>query len=160
MWAKSTTDSEERTVTVAHHPTEIQPWPQMLYPGGSREELSQDHGHCLEAKEAASNSVIGAENATAVMARRELAQHGARSVAVAMDETTTGQSVGRLPRVKPVVGPVQSNSRGKARPNLLVNQRSTLTPWCLRWSFQDRKVKFFLIWMQFKTQSLQERVYL
>ena len=103
----------------------------MPYPWGSREELSRDRRHCLEAREA-SNSVIGAENATAVMARRELAQHGTRSVAIVMDGTTTGQSAGRLPRARPVVGTARSNNRGKARPNLLANQRSMLTLWCFR----------------------------
>ena len=157
--ARSMPDSEERTVIVAHHPTEIQLWPQTPYPGGSREELSRDHGCRLEAR-GASNSVIGAGSAMAVMARRELVQHGARSVVVVTDGTTTGQSAERLPKSKPVVGPVQSISRGEARPNPLANQRSTLTPWCLRRSFQDRKVKFFLIRMQIKTRSLHKRVHL
>ena len=60
-------DSRGRTVAVAHHPTEIQPWPQMPYPGGSRS-LSQDHRHHLEAKEASLSSVIDVANA---MRRRE-----------------------------------------------------------------------------------------
>ena len=55
-------DSRERTVAVAHHPTEIQPWPQMPYPGGSRS-LSQDYRHHLEAKEASLSSVIDVANA-------------------------------------------------------------------------------------------------
>ena len=56
----------------------------------------------------------------AVTARRELAQHGARSMAFGMDVTTTGQSAGRLLRSKLVVAPNQS--RGKASPNLLANR--------------------------------------
>ena len=68
--------SGERTVAVAHHPTEIQPWLQMLYPGGTTS-LSRDHGHHLEAKEArARSSVIDAVDVTAALARRELAQCG------------------------------------------------------------------------------------
>ena len=43
--------SGERTVAVAHHPTEIQPWPQTPYPGGTTSP-SRDHGHRLGAKEA------------------------------------------------------------------------------------------------------------
>ena len=148
-------DSEERMVIVAHHPTEIQPWPQTPYPGGSREEIMDTVW-----RQGKPTTVIGAESVMAVMARRELAQHGTRSVAVVMDGTTIGQSAERPPRARPVVGPAQSNNRGEARPNLLANQRSTLTPWCLRHSFQDRKVKFFLIRMQIKARSLQERVYL
>ena len=62
--------------------------------------LSRDHGHHLEAKVASPSSVIGVESATAVEARRELVQHGARSVAFARDGTTTRQSAGRLPRSK------------------------------------------------------------
>ena len=48
----------------------------------------------------------------AVMVRRELAQHGARSVAFARDVTTTRQSVGRLPRCQEEVDP----SRSKGTP--------------------------------------------
>ena len=45
-------------MVVAHHPMEIQPWPQTPYPGGTTS-LSRDHGHHLEAKEArARGSVI------------------------------------------------------------------------------------------------------
>ena len=81
--ARSMPSSGERTVVVAHHPMEIQPWPQMPYPGGTTS-LSRDHGHCLETKEArARSSVIDAADVTAALARGELAQHGARSVAFA-----------------------------------------------------------------------------
>ena len=61
--------------------------------------------------------MIGAESTTAVMARRELAQHGARSVAVVTDGTTTGQSAERPPKAKPVVGahPKQQQGKGKAK---------------------------------------------
>ena len=53
--------------------------------------LSRDHGHRLEAKEArARSSVIGAADITAVLARRELAQHGARSMAFARQESLQG----------------------------------------------------------------------
>ena len=53
------------------------------------------------AKEArARSSVIDAEDVTAALARRELVQHGARSVAVAGGRTTTRQSVARLLRCK------------------------------------------------------------
>ena len=152
-------DSGERMVTVAHHPTEIQPWPQMPCLRASDEEANRDHGHCQEAGEA-SNSVIGAEDATPVMAKKELAEHGARSVTTVMDGTTTRQSVGRLPRARPMVVHTQDNTRGKARPNLLAKQRSTLTSWCLRRSFQEEKGNYFLMRMQIKTRSLQERVYL
>ena len=86
-------------MAVAHHPTEIQPWQQMPYPGGIN--LSQDRGHRLVAKEArARSSVIDVEDVTAALARRELVQHGARSVAFAGGRTTTRQSVGRLLRYK------------------------------------------------------------
>ena len=61
-----------------------------------------------------------------------------------MDGTTTRQSAGRLPKVRPVVVHAQDNTRGKARPNLLAKQRSTLTPWCLRRSFQEREEKLLL----------------
>ena len=92
-------DSRERTVAVAHHPTEIQPWPQMPYQGGTRS-LSRDHRHHLEARAQARSSAIGAKGATAVTLRGELAQHGARSVAFARDTITTRQSAGRPPRSK------------------------------------------------------------
>ena len=89
--------SGERTVAVAHHPTEIQPWLQTPYPGGTTS-LSRDHGRCLEAKEAgARSSVIDAADVMAALARRELAQHGARSVAFAEARITTRQSAIRLP---------------------------------------------------------------
>ena len=83
----------------------------------------------------------------AVMAKRELVQHGARSVTFIMDAITTGQSAGRPLRYKLVVVP--DRSRRKARPNLLANRRSTLTLWCLRQSFQDKRLNF-LIQMQIK----------
>ena len=80
-------------MAVAHHPTEIQPWPQMPYPGGTTSP-SRDHGRHLEAKEArARSSVINAADVTAALARGELAQHGARSVAFAEGRITTRQSV-------------------------------------------------------------------
>ena len=83
-------------MAVAHHPTEIQPWLQMPYPGGTRI-LSRDHGHHLEAKEEATarSSVIGVANITTVLVRREPAQHGVGSVAFAMARIITLQSVGR-----------------------------------------------------------------
>ena len=50
--------------------------------------LSRDRGHRLVAKEArARSSVIDAEDVTAALARRELVQHGARSVAFAGGRT-------------------------------------------------------------------------
>ena len=86
-------NSGERMVAVAHHPTEIQPWQQTPYPGGTTD-LSRDHGHRLAAKEArARSSAIDAADVTAALARRELVQHGARSVAFAEGRTTTRQSV-------------------------------------------------------------------
>ena len=76
-------------MAVAHHPTEIQPWQQTPYPGGIN--LSRDRGHRLVAKEArARSSVIDAEDVTAALARRELVQHGARSVAFAGEEPLQG----------------------------------------------------------------------
>ena len=122
--------SGERTVAVAHHPTEIQPWQQTPYPGGIN--LSRDHGHRLVAKEArARSSVIDAEDVTAALARRELVQHGARSVAFAEGRTTTRQSVKRLLRCKQEEAPNPS-SRSKGKANLLVRMEkqrpNTLTP--------------------------------
>ena len=132
--------SEERTVAVAHHPTEIQPWQQTPYPGGIN--LSRDRGHRLVAKEArARSSVIDAEDVTAALARRELVQHGARSVAFAGGRTTTRQSVGRLLRYKQAEAPNPS-SRSKGKANLLARMEkqrpNTLTPLCLRRSHQQR----------------------
>ena len=103
-------------VVVAHHPTEIQPWLQTLYPGGTTN-LSQDHGHCLVAKEArARSSVIDAADVMAALARRELVQHGTRSVAFAEGGITTRQSVGRLLRCKQEEAPSPSSrSKGKAK---------------------------------------------
>ena len=94
---------------------EIQPWLQTPYPGGTTS-LSRDHGHHLEAKEARTrSSVIGAADAMAAPARRELAQHGARSVAFAKVRITTGQSVRRLLRCKQEEAPSPSSrSKGKA----------------------------------------------
>ena len=132
--------SGERTVAVAHHPMEIQPWPQTPYPGGTTS-LSRDHRHRLEAKEArARSSVISAADVTAVLARREPAQHGAGSVAFAKARITTRQSVGRLLRCKQEAPSPSSRSKGKA--NLLARMEkqrpNTLTPLCLRWSHQQR----------------------
>ena len=101
-------------MAVAHHPMEIQPWPQTPYPGGTTS-LSRDHGHHLEAKEArARSSVIDAADVTAALARRELAQHGARSVEFAEGRITTRQSVGRLLRCKQEEVPSPS-SRSKIK---------------------------------------------
>ena len=117
--ARSMPSSGERTVAVAHHPTEIQPWQQMPYPGGTTN-LSRDHGHRLVAKEArARSSVIDVADVTAALARRELVQPGARSVAFAEGRTTTRQSVGRPPRYKQGEAPNPS-SRSKGKANLLV----------------------------------------
>ena len=71
------------------------------------------------AKEArARSSVIDAEDVTAALARRELVQHGARSVAFAEGRTTTRQSVGWLLRCKQEEAPNPS-SRSKGKANLL-----------------------------------------
>ena len=112
-----------------------------LYPGGTTG-LSRDHGHHLEAKEArARSSVIDAADVTAALARRELAQHGARSVAFAKARITTGQSVGRLLRCKQEEAPSPS-SRSKGKANLLARMEkqrpNMLTPLCLRRSHQQR----------------------
>ena len=115
-------------VAVAHHPMEIQPWLQMLHPGDTRS-LSRDHRHHLETKEEerARSSVIGAANVTAVLVRREPAQHGVGSVAFAMARTITGQSVGRPLKDKREVDPNPSiRSRGKA--NLLANHMEKQRP--------------------------------
>ena len=151
-------------VAVAHHPTEIQPWQQTPYRGGTIN-LSRDHGHRLVAKEArARSSVIDAEDVTAALARRELVQHGARSVAFAEGRTTTRQSVGRLLRCKQEEVPNPS-SRSKGKANLLARMEkqrpNTLTPLCLRWSHQQREQ--FPNWkkeLQHQTRSLQNQVYL
>ena len=104
-------------VVVAHHPTEIQPWPQTPYPGGTTS-LSRDRGHRLVVKEArARNSVISAADIMAVLARREPAQHGAGSVAFAKARITTRQSVGRLLRCKQEEAPTpkfQKQGKGKS----------------------------------------------
>ena len=104
--------------------------------------LSRDHRHRLEAKEArARSSAIDAADVTAALARRELAQHGARSVAFAEARITTRQSVGRLPRCKQGEAPNPS-SRSKGKANLLARMEkqrpNTLTPLCLRRSHQQR----------------------
>ena len=104
--------------------------------------LSRDHGCRLEAKEArARSSVIDAADVTAALARRELAQHGARSVAFAEGRITTRQSVGRLLRYKQGEAPNPS-SRSKGKANLLARMEkqrpNTLTPLCLRQSHQQR----------------------
>ena len=128
-------------MVVAHHPKEIQPWPQMPYPGGTTS-LSRDHRHRLEAKEArARSSVIDAADVMAALVRRELAQHGARSVAFAEERTTTRLSVGRLLRCKQEEVP-SPGSRSKGKANLLARMEkqrpNTLTPLCLRRSHQQR----------------------
>ena len=104
--------------------------------------LSRDHGHRLVAKEArARSSVINAADVTAALARRELVQHGARSVAFAEGRITTRQSVGRLLRCKQEEAPSPS-SRSKGKANLLARMEkqrpNTLTPLCLRQSHQQR----------------------
>ena len=94
------------------------------------------------AKEArARSSVIDAEDVTAALARRELVQHGARSVAFAEGRTTTRQSVGRWPRCKQGEAPNPS-SRSKGKANHLARMEKQnpkmLTPLCLRRSHQQR----------------------
>ena len=125
--------SGERMVAVAHHPTEIQPWPQTPYPGGATSP-SRDHRRRLEAKEArARSSVIDAADVTAALARGELVQHGARSVAFAEGRITTKQSVGRLLRCKQEEAPnPSSRSKGKANPLARMEKQrpNTLTPLC------------------------------
>ena len=133
--------SGERTVVVAHHPTEIQPWPQTPYPGGTRS-LSRDRGHHLVAKEAtARSSVISAADVMVVVVRREPAQHGVGSVAFAKARITTRQSVGRLLKGKQEEAPNPS-SRSKGKANLLARMEkqkpSMLSPLCLRRSHQQR----------------------
>ena len=120
--------------------SEIQPWLQTPYPGGTTS-LSRDHGHHLVAKEArARSSVISAADITAVLARREPAQHGAGSVAFAKARITTRQSVRRLLRCKQEAPSPSSRSKEKA--NLLARMEkqrpNTLTPLCLRRSHQQR----------------------
>ena len=127
-------------VAVAHHPMEIQPWPQTPYPGGTTS-LSRDRRHHLVAKEArARSSVISAADVMAVLARREPAQHGAGSVVFAKARITTRQSVGRLLRYKQEAPSESSRSKGKA--NLLARMEkqrpNTLTPLCLRRPHQQR----------------------
>ena len=75
--------------------------------------LSQDHGHCLEAKEGTARSgARDVEGATSAKVRRKLAQHGVRSVAFARDKTTTGQSPGGGgPK-----GPQQRQGKGMRQP--------------------------------------------
>ena len=85
--------------------------------------------------------MIDAADVTAALARRELAQHRARSVAFAEGRITTRQSVGRLPRYKQEEAPSPS-SRSKGKANLLARMEkqrpNTLTPLCLRQSHQQR----------------------
>ena len=86
--------------------------------------------------------MIDAADVTAALAREELAQHGARSVAFAEGRITTRQSVGRLLRCKQVEAPSPS-SRSKGKANLLARMEkqrpnNTLTPLCLRQSHQQR----------------------
>ena len=58
---------------------------------GGTTNLSRDHGHRLVAKEArARSSVINAADVMAALVRRELVQHGARSVAFAEEEPLQG----------------------------------------------------------------------
>ena len=161
--ARSMPSSGERTVVVAHHPMEIQPWQQTPYPGGTSN-LSRDHGHRLVAKEArARSSVIDAEDVTAALARRELVQHGARSVAFAERRTTTRQSVRRLLRCNQEEAPNPS-SKSKGKANLLVRMEkqrpNTLTPSCLRRSHQQRGQFPDRKKLQHQTRSLQNQVYL
>ena len=106
--------------------------------------------------------VIDAEDVTAALARRELVQHGARSVAFAGGRTTTRQSVGRLLRYKQAEAPNPS-SRSKGKANLLARMEkqrpNTLTPLCLRRSHQQRGQ--FPDWKkELQTRSLQNQVYL
>ena len=94
------------------------------------------------AKEArARSSVIDVADVMAALARRELAQHGARSVAFAEVRITTRQSVGRLLRCKQEEAP-NPNSRSKGKANLLARMEkqrpNTLTQLCLRRSHQQR----------------------
>ena len=94
------------------------------------------------AKEArARSSVIDAADVTAALTRRELVQHGARSVAFAEGRITTRQSVGRLLRYKQEEAPNPS-SRSKGKANHLARMEkqrpNTLTPLCLRRSHQQR----------------------
>ena len=76
--------------------------------------------------------MIGEANITAVLERREPAQHGVGSVDFAMVRIITGQSVRRLLKDKREVEPNPSiRSRGKA--NVLANHMekqkpNTLTP--------------------------------
>ena len=121
--------------------SEIQPWLQTPYPGGTTSP-SRDHGHRLEAKEArARSSVIDAADVMAALVRRELAQHGERSVAFAEGRITTRQSVRRLLRCKKEETPSPSSrSKGKANPLARMEKQrpNTLTPLCLRRSHQKR----------------------
>ena len=72
--------------------------------------------------------MISVVSIMAAMDRRELAWHGARSVAFAMVGTTTRRSAGRLPRYKEQEALDQS--RGKAQNHLLAKQKPStmLTP--------------------------------
>ena len=151
--------SGERTVAVAHNPTKIQPWLQTPYPGG-KTSLSRDHRHRLEAKEVrARSSVIDAADVIPALARGELAQHGARSVAFAEGRITTRQSVRRLLRYKQEEVPSPS-SRSKGKANLLARMEKQ-RPNMLTLSHQQRGQ--FPDWkkeLQHQTRSLQNQVYL
>ena len=85
--------------------------------------------------------MIDAADVMAALARGELAQHGARSVAFPEARITTRQSVRRLPRCRQEEAPSPS-SRSKGEANLLAKMEkqrpNTLTPLCLRQSHQQR----------------------
>ena len=135
MSARSMPSSGERTVAVAHHPTEIQPWPQTPYPGGTTS-LSRDHRHHLEAKEArARSSAIGAED-NGCTGERETCPAWGKECGICK-----GQSVGRPLRCKQEEAPSPS-SRSKGKANLLARMEkqrpNTLAPLCLRWYHQQR----------------------
>ena len=129
------------------------------------QQASAEIRHHLEAKEArARSSVIDAADVTAALARGELAQHGARSVAFAEGRITTRQSVRRLLRCKQEEAPNPS-SRSKGKANLLARMEkqrpNMLTPLCLRWSHQQKGQ--FPDWKKellHQTRSLQNQVYL
>ena len=84
--------------------------------------------------------MISAGNVTAVLVRREPAQHGVGSVAFAKARIITGQPVGRPLKDKQEEAPNTSRSRGKA--NLLARMEkqkpNMLTPLYSRRSHQQR----------------------
>ena len=105
--------------------------------------LSRDHRHHLEAKEEATarSSVIGEANVTAVLVRREPAQHGVGSVAFAMARIITGQSVRRPPKDRREEEPnpsIKSRVKANLLERLEKQRPNTLTPLCLRRSHQQR----------------------